>query len=92
MSPRCTWRYGSSQRPDSRRTIDGLVHQQEIADEQCALHRFRRDAEGLQDEGKRKERDDEDGKQGAYGFEQVGKDQVSMLRCRARDAGVRQRL
>src|SRR5271156_1629636 len=66
--------------PDAFRTIDALVDQQKIAHQQRPLHRFRRNSEGLQDKGQRKERHHNDGKQRPYRFERRGIDKVHLHR------------
>jgi len=76
---------GQQPLPDAGLAVDRFVHQQKVADQQRALHGFRGDAKGLHDKGEHKERYDDDGQQRAKGVEQVGKDQVGVMRGPARD-------
>ncbi len=50
-------------RPGSGRSIDLLVDEKKIADEQRALHRGGWNAEGLDDEGEDEERDGDDARE-----------------------------
>ena len=82
---------GQDPGPMMVRAVNGFVHQQEVAHEQGPLHGFRRDAEGLHDEGEDEESDDDEAHQGRCCLERTREDDVGMMRMRTRRVQPRQR-
>lgn len=69
------WQQG---RPVAGGSVDGFVDEEEVSDEQGALHGFRWNAEGLHDEAEHEESDDDDAEERAECLPQAGVDDVVM--------------